>query len=445
MSPEGLVQDVCDTLDRFGRERLDARAIDRAHRIPPGILEELAELGVFGLSIPERWGGLGLDLAGVCKAITTLARHDRAVATTVGLHAGLGTRGLVAFGTDAQREAWLPDAASGRRIAAFATTEPDAGSDIAAIRTRATPSPRGLKVEGTKIFVTNGGLAGMYTLTVATPGLGGARRGTGLVVVAREDGPAVGPEEDKLGLRGSSTTSLVLDLEVPEDRVIGGPGKGQQQLPHVLAWGRTAMAAGCIGTADVALRAAARHVTHRRQFGKPLAAMEVVRGQLARMATLKHGMEAIVAWTAASPDDATLAARSTSAKVFCSEAAWEIVDTALQLHGGSGYIEETGIPLLMRDARITRIFEGANDVLRVHLGLMNATATARPAEDPLHERLVERAQALRTAWGVRLASRQADLHALGELALQRDVGDAVAAAGEPVPADRMVEQLLEVA
>ncbi|MDP2311568.1 MAG: acyl-CoA dehydrogenase family protein [Pseudomonadota bacterium] len=445
-----MIAAFCDSVDRFARASVDARRIDAAHRIEPAVIEGLAELGVFGVSIPEAYGGADLGLPGVCSVVTTLARHDRSVATTVGLHLGLGTRGLVAFGSDALKAAWLPDLAAGRRIAAFATTEAGAGSDLAAIRTRALPVPASdqLEVDGEKIFVTNGGFARVYTLTAATPGLGGARKGHSLLLVAREDaGVTAGPEEDKLGLRGSSTTTLHLDaVRVPADRVIGVPGEGMTHLGHVLAWGRTVLAAGCVGSADAALGATVAYVAQRRQFGRTLDAFEVVREQVAEMAAVRFAMEALVR-AASRLSGEHLLSRSVAAKVFCSEGNWEIVDTAIQLHGGVGYIEETGLALLLRDARITRIFEGANDVLRVHLGTIEAMSP--PERRPLRgisplgrvadafDAGVEELRAhLRGRYGIRLAREQRLLHRLGQLAVLRDACDAavVRAAEEETPA-----------
>lgn len=429
-----LVSSLIDSVDRYARDRIDARGIDRAHQIAPSVLRDLAEIGLFGLSIPERWGGAGLSMRAIADVTTALARHDRSVATTVGLHLGLGTRGLVAFGSEAQHERWLPDLAAGDSIAAFATTEPDAGSDLAAIRTRALLRDGALHVDGGKVFVTNGGFADLYTITASTPGLGGARRGHGLLVLERGDpGVRAGAEEDKLGLRGSSTTTLHLDgVVVPKDRLIGPPGEGMAQLAHVLAWGRTLMAAGCIGTAEAAISAATFHTSERKQFGKALDRFEVVQDQLADMAALRFAMVALVRdVTALEHDPAALLARSVAVKVLCSEAAWEIADVAVQLHGGSGFVEETGVALLLRDARITRIFEGANDVLRIHLGLTEATNPREPASLAAHgpigleaDAFVARIKSFRTALtsthGVRLLGKQRLLHRLGQLVVLRD-------------------------
>lgn len=423
---------IVDAVERFAKDQIDARAIDHEKRIPRAVLEGLAEMGLFGLTIPEPWGGVGLELPRVAKVIAALAKVDRSVATTVGLHGGLGTRGLVAYGTDAQKERWLPDLATGKRLAAFATTEPEAGSDLTAIRTRARPEGDDYVIDGQKIYVTNGGLADVFTLSVAssTPA---ARRGLQLVVLEKGDGLVIGAEEDKLGLRGSSTTSLFLDgVRVPSSRALGAPTTGAEQLSHVLCVGRTLMAAGCVGSATTALERASRHVLNRRQFGKALASLELVREQLATMEALRAAMEALVDVTTRSLDDElTLHRLSLAAKVFCSDAAWEISDLAVQLHGGSGFVEETGVAILQRDARITRIFEGANDVLRVRLGLMFAGMIPAVAHGPLGEVTRDHALALKAAYGVRLATQPRELWRLGGLVTLAEAAAALTASGAP--------------
>lgn len=441
-----MITAFCASIDRYARAHINARKIDAAHRIDPSVLAGLAELGVFGTSIPEDYGGADLGLAGACAVVTALARHDRSVATTVGLHLGLGTRGLVAYGSDALKQAWLPELAAGRTLAAFATTEAGAGSDLAAIRTTALPTPDGmLEINGEKIYVTNGGFAGIYTITASTPGLGGARRGHSLLIVDRATpGVACGAEEDKLGLRGSSTTTVHFDgVRIGLDRVIGVPGEGMTQLAHVLAWGRTVMAAGCVGSASAALDATVAYTAQRRQFGRTLDAFEVVQDQLAGMAAVRFAMQGLVR---AAGTGENLFARSLSAKIFCSDGGWEVADTAIQLHGGVGYIEETGLALLLRDARVTRIFEGANDVLRMHLGMMEATApNVRAAlkdvsplghiADAFHARVDAVRADLTRDHGIRLAREQRMLHRLGQLAVLRDACDAAVqlAAAEQTP------------
>ncbi len=384
--PEPTVTDdvavaIADGVERWANDRVQPLALDHAHKMDPALIEEMAEMGLFGLVLPEAYGGSGLGLAAAATVIERLARRDRSVATTLGLHLGLGTRGLVRWGTPEQHERLIPRLASGKALAAFATTEPDAGSDLTALRTTIEAHPEGISVRGTKIYVTNGGLATIFTISGRSPGLGGARKGQSLMLLEKGDkGLEVGAEEGKLGLRASSTTTLNLDdMVVGADRILGAPGTGADMLRHILAWGRTVMAAGCVGTAVAAYTATRRHTAERVQFGKSLDKLAVVREQLADMAALIYAARALVDQTTA--DEENLEVPSLSAKVFASECSGEVCDLAIQLHGGAGYIEETGIPLMLRDTRITRIFEGANDVLRIHRGLFAVVAEAPPAAD----------------------------------------------------------------
>ncbi|MCK6504005.1 acyl-CoA dehydrogenase family protein [Myxococcota bacterium] len=452
-----VVGALCDSLDRLGHG-LDARAIDREHRVPLATLGELAELGMMGLSLPVEHGGYGFGLWATGSAVARLARYDRSVATTVGLHLGLGSRGLVRFADPALQADTLPQMATGETLAAFAATEPDAGSDLGGIRTKATLEPDGkLRLDGSKVYVTNGGLADLFTIVASSPGLGGARRGQTLFLLRKDDpGVQVGAEEEKLGLRGSSTTTVNLDeVRVGPERIIGQPGQGREHLAHILAWGRTAMAAGCCGTGHAAVDAALRHCAVRTQFGRPLQALPVVADQLEQAHALLFAMEALVRH--AGCEEEALEARSLAAKIHASEGSWELADLAVQLHGGAGFVEETGVALLLRDARITRIFEGANDVLRIHLGLLLAGGGAprqplveqlAPLEaDSPRERLavlyeqgslgelardaddfsalVERAALdLRTTLGARLGGAHLLLHGLGSLGVLRHANDA---------------------
>ncbi len=453
---------LLDGVARFCRAEIRARDIDARGAIPRRVLEGLGELGVFGVTLPERFGGAGLPLGDACRLVTELARADRSVATTVGLHLGLGTRALVRYGGEALRARYLPELASGRTLGAFATTEPNAGSDLSALATTATSRGERLTVTGQKLFVTNGGLAGVYTATVSTPGLGGAQRGTSLVLFERGDeGVVVGREESKLGLKGSSTTPLTLDgVHVGHDRIIGEPGRGAEALHHVLSWGRTLMSAGCCGTARAALDRAREHTASRRQFGKTLSAQPVVREQLATMAARLYAMQALVEETAAlEQDEAALLARSVTAKVLCSEGASFVVDTALQLLGGMGFIEESGMPLLWRDVRITRIFEGANDVLLTQLGARAATAPApraplasgdrddglRRRADAVAARVAEARERLSDQHRIGLLRQPRLLHRLGRALMWSEALDAAVRAhgegglGQSAPAHLFAE------
>ena len=432
---DDVVEPLLRSVRDFAKVNLRSLEIDREHTIPPAVLHGLAELGLFGVTLPVEWGGAGLSALDATRVITALAEADRSVATTVGLHLGLGTRGLVAWGTRAQQEKWLPCLATGESIAAFATTEPQAGSDLSALQSAAAAGPDGmLHFSGTKLFVTNGAFASLLTVTASTPGLGGAARGTSLLLIdPKTSGVLRQPEERKLGLRGSSTTAFVFDdVALSADAVLGEPGRGSSQLAHLLSWGRLLLSAGCVGTARAALRATFEHVHHRRQFRRALIEQEVVQQSLARASAIAFGMSALVHAAAVAEKDWDLLARlTTSSKVFCSEGAWQLADLAIQLHGGNGYIEDTGVAVLMRDARVTRIFEGANDVLLTHAGLTELTEPApSPASDALvrlwtavsHRRDLMRGES--KILGLRTLNRRAEQHALGQAVVWRDAATA---------------------
>ncbi len=372
------MNEAVDEVHRFCRREIDSKAIESQATIPQRIFDGLAELGLFGLTLPNSHGGSELPLGQACRIIEAIAMYDRSVAVTLGLHLGLGTHGLVAFGSQLQRDRYLPSLATGKTIAAFSTTESSAGSDLSALQTVARVEGNGLSISGRKIFVTNGRYAQLFTLAVSTPGLGGAERGQSLVLIQRDDaGFEVEAEEHKLGLKASSTTGLLLDgVQVSVDRILGEPGRGSAMLGPILAWGRTLMSAGCCGAAAAALQATMAHVETRKQFGRSLSALPVVQESLALMQAKTLAMRSLVADVAGEPDD-VLASRSLAAKVFCSEAAWDVVDTAIQLHGGLGFIEDTGLARILRDLRVTRIFEGANDVLLTHLGTHELMRTTR--------------------------------------------------------------------
>lgn len=447
-----VVEPLLRSVREFAKANIHAQDIDREHTIPKQVLTGLAELGLFGITLPEDFGGAGLSALDATQVITALAEADRSVATTVGLHLGLGTRGLVAWGTTAQKERWLPQLATGEHIAAFATTEPESGSDLSALKSVAALQPDGsLKLSGTKLYVTNGGLCSVLTVTASTPGLGGAARGTSVLVIdPKAPGVLLQPEERKLGLRGSSTRAIILeDVALNHDNLVGEAGQGAPQLAHILSWGRLLLSAGCIGTARTALAATLTHVHTRKQFQRTLIKQEVVQQQLARAGAIAFGMSALVRAAATAEKDWELLSRlTTSSKVFCSEGAFELADLAIQLHGGAGYIEDTGMAILARDSRVTRIFEGANDVLLTHQGLVELTQPAAAPADPLlapvWSAFAQRRQSLAgdgKQLSVRALNKKTEHHALGLAAAWRDAATAATTYAQ-TPIEKAAAELL---
>jgi alkylation response protein AidB-like acyl-CoA dehydrogenase len=428
---------LLESVRRFAARELSPLALDRAGQIPPHVLEGLRELGLFGLTLPASHGGASLGLPEASAVVAALAEVDRSVAVTLGLHLGLGTRGLVAYGSAPLRERLLPLLASGARIAAFATTEPGAGSDLSQLATQLRPDGAGFRVSGQKAFVTNGGLCGV--LTVA------AQRERSLALVVLEPGQpgiTIGPEEKKLGLRASSTTPIFLDdVAVGAEAVLSG-AEGAEQLAHILCWGRLLMSAGCVGAARAAQKRAIEYAGTRRQFRKPLTAQEVVRWRLSQMAARLYGMHCLVLDAAHAKSEAALVSLSTSAKLFCSEGAFSICDAALQLHGGAGYLEDTGLALMLRDVRVTRIFEGANDVLWTHRGALFATQPVELVPGRSFAAACALREVLVNEEGLRLLGKKEALHRLGVAAMWADAACAAARHAQS-PDERALAGLLE--
>jgi alkylation response protein AidB-like acyl-CoA dehydrogenase len=415
---------------RFGLKLINEKQIDSEAHIPSEVLSAAAKMGLFGLTIPTTYGGAGLSMKGACRVIQALSEIDRSVGVTIGLHNGLGLRGLITFGSENLKTRYLPSLARGDSIACFAVTESEAGSDIAALTTTAIADGADLVINGSKIYVTNGGLAQVATIVARTPGLAGSRRGHSLILVPL-DSPGVtrDAEEHKLGIRGSSTCTVHFDnVRVGMDHILGQPSKGLDHLSYVLSWGRTMMAAGCLGCAQAALEKTLAQVTGRRQFKRPIAEFGMVREKIARMRSRLHEMECAIRLVTWIEDDqpGSIIWESSVAKVFSSESAWKVADDAVQLHGGSGFIEETGVARYLRDVRITRIFEGANELLRFHLastaftwepvqvangsklaGQLDTRLAHEAAEfDNLRRRFAEALTVQRNKYGIKVFQRQ---------------------------------------
>lgn len=410
---------------RFGHRHLDAAAIERGGRIGPELLRGLADLGLFGLALPPPLGGAGLGLEDACAVIEELATFDRSVATLLGLHTGLGTRAIVDHASADVQSAWLPRLASGECIGAFAATETGAGSDLMAVATTARIEGDEIVVHGEKSYVTNGGHAGCFTVLART-----AAHAHALVLVPRQTpGLSLGAEEHKLGIRASSTLTVSFEqVRVPRSHLLGSPERGLEAAYGVLSWGRTVMAAGCVGTMRAALSAVTAHVTTRVQFRRRLGEFAAVKARVADIASMLFASRALVARAAAvahTPDGQSL---SMAAKIFTSERTFEACDSAVQLHGAIGVLEDVGVARLLRDCRVTRIFEGTNDVLLLRIAA--ARVTTRDSATRLRDaRVVWRAlaeecdgfadeldaavDALRAVHGAAIVARQGALLRLG--------------------------------
>jgi alkylation response protein AidB-like acyl-CoA dehydrogenase len=366
---------IRSTVREFAEQRVEpvAEQLDREERFPYELVAELAELGLMGMTIPEEYGGAGTDAVSYAVAIEELTRVDSSVAITVAAHHSLGTLPIYYFGNEEQRQRWLPDLASGRTLAAFGLTEPDAGSDAGATRTTAELSDGRWVVNGSKIFITNAGtdISACVTITART----GEDEISNIVVPNGTPGYEISPPMEKLGWHASDTRELSFrDCEVPEDHLLGPPGEGFRQFLEILDGGRISVAAMGVGLAQGAYDLAYAYAKERRAFGQPIARFQSLQFKLADMAVEIEAGRALTYKAAWLKDrNRPFAKEAAMAKLYTGELSRRVVNDALQIHGGYGYMQEFAISRLYRDQKILEIGEGTNEVQRMviarHLGL----------------------------------------------------------------------------
>src|SRR5918996_1891908 len=366
---------VRDTVREFTRERVApvAEQLDREERFPYELVAGLGELGLMGLPIPEEYGGAGGDTVSYALAIEELTRIDSSVAITVAAHTSLGTMPIYLFGNEEQKREWVPQLASGERLAAFGLTEPDAGSDAGATRTRAELRDGSWVVNGSKIFITNAGtdITACVTITAQT----GDDEISNLIVPNGTPGYRISKPMKKLGWRASDTRELSFkDAAVPEGNLLGPRGKGFQQFLEILDGGRISVAAMGVGLAQGAYDLATAYAQERQQFGKTIGSFQAVQFKLADMAVDIECGRALVYKAAWLKDQGRPFAREAAmAKLFTGVMSGRVADEALQIHGGYGYMDEFPISRLYRDQKILEIGEGTNNIQRMviakHLGL----------------------------------------------------------------------------
>jgi alkylation response protein AidB-like acyl-CoA dehydrogenase len=390
---EGVEAAVAE-VKHFAEESIDPFRIDREANIPPEVIAGLGKLGVLGMTIPVAYGGRGMSQFGYCKVMEVVGGHDAGVAVFVNAHHSIGLRGLLLAGTEDQRSYWLPPLARGEKLAAFALTEPEAGSDAANVQTTATPTPDGQAylINGQKRYITNGGIAQMLTVMARTPVPGSDKtQVTAFIVTPDMAGfEIVAARMPKCGIRGTATAKLAFrDMRVPAANILGQLGKGLKLALTVLDFGRTTFGASCTGAAKFCVRAAARHAGTRKQFGQRLGEFELVKKKLAHMAADTFAMESAVYHCAALIDSGAedYMLETAMLKVFSTEALWRIVNDTIQIFGGQAYFSDEPYERMMRDARINQIGEGANDVLRAFialLGLRNVGEMLKGGLDAIH-------------------------------------------------------------
>jgi alkylation response protein AidB-like acyl-CoA dehydrogenase len=367
------LQAVLESVDALLEPRAeDFRTWDRAGEMPPEFIEELKEFGVFGLVIPEEYGGLGFGSTAYSRTLQQVARHDASVAVTIGAHSSIGMKGLLLYGSEELKAHYLPALASGEMVAAFCLTEPGAGSDAASIRTTAVRDGDEWVINGNKLWITNGGIADFFTVFAKT-GSAEERRHMGAFIVTRDmPGVSMGPHEDKMGLRASSTTTVFFDdVRVPADHLLGKENEGFKVAMHILNSGRTGLGGGCIGAMKRLIELSTHHANERQQFGRPIAEFGMVKQKIGQMVVDCYAAEAVVNAVNGLIDGGhtEYAVEAAISKIFASEALWRATDEALQIAGGTGYMCEYPYERFLRDCRVNRIFEGTNEVLRLFVAL----------------------------------------------------------------------------
>jgi alkylation response protein AidB-like acyl-CoA dehydrogenase len=358
---------VRSTVREFAQERVApvAEELDRESKFPYDLVAEMAELGLMGMTVPEQYGGGGADTLAYAIAVEELTRVDSSVAITMAAHHSLGTLPIYYFGSEEQRRQWLPDLASGKMLAAFGLTEPDAGSDAGATRTRGELRDGEWIVNGSKIFITNAGtdITACVTITAHT----GDDEISNLIVPNGTPGYEISKPMKKLGWRASDTRELSFrDCAVPEENLLGPRGQGFRQFLEILDGGRISVAAMGVGLAQGAYDLAYAYAQERKQFGQPISKFQAVQFKLADMATeVEAGRQLVykAAWLKDRGRDFALAAAQ--AKLYTGELSNRAVNWSLQIHGGYGYMDEYAISRLYRDQKILEIGEGTNEVQRM--------------------------------------------------------------------------------
>jgi len=359
---------LCDEVRRFIRDEVDprSRAIEEQDAIPDDLLQKARDMGLFGLTIPEEYGGSGLDLAGKCAIEEEMGKTNYGFATVIGNHTGISTTGIVALGNAKQKAKFLPRMATGEWIGSFALTEPQAGSDPAALRTTAQKKGDRYILNGEKIFITNAGLAHVFTVMAVTDRSKGIKGISAFVVERDFPGFSVGRNELKMGMHGCSTAPLAFsDCEVPAENLLGAEGMGYVQALKTLTAGRVTVSARCVGMMDHLIGRCVEYMKLRTQGGRKLAEYQGLQWMLADMAVARDAARLL---SQRAIDTILRGERGTmeasTAKLFATEALAKVADCAVQIHGGMGYMRETGIETVYRDARIVRIYEGTSEIQR---------------------------------------------------------------------------------
>ncbi len=368
MAVSSEVRQLCDEVQRFLREQVDPRSrwIEENDAVPDDLIQLARDMGLFGLTIPEEYGGSGLDLAGKCAIEEVMGQTNYGFATLIGNHTGISTTGINALGTAAQKSKFLPRMASGEWIGSFALTEAQAGSDPAAMRTTAVKKDNRYVLNGEKIYITNAGLAQVFTVMAITDKIKGIKGISAFIVERGTPGFSIGKNELKMGMHGCTTAPLAFtDCEIPAENLLGAEGMGYVQALKTLTAGRVTVSARCCGMMDKLITQTADYMKTRAQGGKKLAEHQGLQWMLADMAVARDAARGLMQRaidTLMRGERGTMEA--STAKLFATEALGRVVDAAVQIHGGMGYMRDAGIETTFRDARIVRIYEGTSEIQR---------------------------------------------------------------------------------
>jgi acyl-CoA dehydrogenase len=367
LSPETLELFLA-AVSRFVREKLVPleHQVAEDDGIPPQIVAQMREMGLFGLSIPQAYGGLGLSMFEEVQVVFELGQTSPAFRSLIGTNNGIGSLGVLIGGTDAQRQTYLPRLASGDIIGAFALTEPEAGSDAGGLRTSARRDGDSYVLNGTKRFITNAPEAGLFTVFARTdPGSAGSSGVSAFVVEAGARGLSVGKPDRKMGQRGAHTADVIFEeCRVPAANLIGErEGEGFKIAMKVLDRSRIHISAVCVGIAERLIRDSVRYARERVQFGRPIGEFQLVQSMLADSYAQTYAARCMVEESARLKDAGQdVTAKASSCKLFCSEMVGKVADHAVQIHGGAGYIADYGVERFYRDVRLFRIYEGTSQI-----------------------------------------------------------------------------------
>ena len=357
---------LIDTVRRFVAERLRPleAQVEADDAIPAEIVAEMRALGLYGLSIAEEYGGLGLTMSEECRVAIELGRTTPAFRSTFGTNVGIGSQGLVMAGTPEQKAQWLPRIASGEIVTSFALTEPDVGSDSGAVKTRAVKDGDVYRLTGTKRYITNADKADLFTVMARTGEEAGGRGVSAFLVPRDLPGVSIGEPEKKMGQKGAKVADVNFDgAQVPAANRLGAEGEGFKIAMRVLDRGRLHIAAVCVGVAERLIADCVAYASERQQFGKAIAEHQLIQAMIADSKTEALAARALTMETAAAKDaGADVVMESAASKYYASEMVGRVADRAVQIFGGAGYIADYGIERLYRDVRLFRIYEGTSQI-----------------------------------------------------------------------------------